>query len=59
MWADLLSRPGDLFSDAYPYLRFGRQESLDIENGINDDRWLASEGEEERESAQKEFEFLR
>jgi Domain of unknown function (DUF4365) len=59
MWADLLSRPGDLFTDEYPLLQFGRPEILDIENGIDDDKWLAREDKEERESAQKEFDFLK
>ena len=59
MWADLLSRQSDLFTDEYPFLRFGRPEILDIENGINDDQWLAREDKEERESTQNEFEFLK
>lgn len=59
MWADLLCRPGDLFTGEYPFIQFGRLESLDVESGINDEQWLAREEEEERLSAQKQFEFLK
>lgn len=59
MWADFLARPGDLFTGDYPFLEFGRLESLDFDYGINDGQWLEREDETERKSAQSELEFLK
>jgi hypothetical protein len=59
MWADVLARSGNMFTEAYPYLRFGSLKTLDFEHGINDALWLEHEDVEEKQSAQTELEFLK
>lgn len=58
MWADLFARSGTLFMSAYPYLRFGKLQTLDLEYGINDAMWLEKEDPPDREAAQAELELL-
>jgi hypothetical protein len=48
MWADYLSRRGDLFTADYPFLSFGKLVPLSIERGIVDDAWLPGEDVHER-----------
>lgn len=48
MWADYLTRRGDLFTADYPFLSFGKLVSLSIERGIVDDSWLPGEEVHER-----------
>jgi len=58
MWADLLARSSTLFSEAYPHIRFGLLETLDLDFGINDQIWLEREDAQDRQAAQSEMEFL-
>lgn len=51
MWADYLSRPGDMFTPTYPFLEFGSLRQFDIEVGIDDEMWLQSEPTEDTEAA--------
>ena len=48
MWADYLTRRGDLFTAEYPFLSFGKLVPLSIERGIVDDSWLPGEDIQER-----------
>ena len=44
MWADVLAeRRGDLFTSTYPHLRFGELVKLNVDVGIDDQAWLATE----------------
>ncbi len=43
MWAELLSRPPDLFSTAYQHLSFDRITTFEIDAGIDDQAWLHRE----------------
>lgn len=43
MWAVYLSRPQDLLSVNYPFLRFGQLATVDINASLPDDVWYKSE----------------
>ena len=43
MWAVYLSRPQDLLSSNYPFLRFGQLATVDINASLPDDVWYKSE----------------
>ena len=45
MWADYLSRPRDLFSSEYPFLRFGQLATVNINTSLPDDLWNNMEEE--------------
>ena len=46
MWADYLSRPHDLFSLNYSFLRFGQLATVDINASLPDDLWNNAEEDE-------------
>ncbi|MDO8673149.1 MAG: DUF4365 domain-containing protein [Dehalococcoidia bacterium] len=48
MWAEYLSRPPDMFTRDYPFLRFGDIETFETDSGIEDRAWL---GQEEKAEA--------
>jgi hypothetical protein len=48
MWADYLSRPGDLFRGDYPFLSFGTLARIPIDIGIDDASWMPAEDTAER-----------
>ncbi len=50
MWAEYLSRDGNLFEPQYPLLRFGELTRFEVEAGLDDDAWLERdvEGGEDR-----------
>ena len=50
MWADYLSRPQDLFSSNYSFLRFGQLATVDINASLPDDLWNNAEEEDEAEN---------
>jgi hypothetical protein len=50
MWADYLSRPGDMFTPQYPFLEFGTLQQFEINVGIDDDAWLESEPDKEADT---------
>jgi len=43
MWAELLTRPGDMYRPDYPYLGFGEPLSFDLDVGLDDEAWLERE----------------
>ena len=51
MWAVYLSRPQDLLSSNYPFLRFGQLATVDINASLPDDVWYKSE---EKDASAKE-----
>jgi hypothetical protein len=58
MWVDYLSRPSDMFTSQYPFLKFGDLERFEIEAGIDDELWLESEPDEEAEAARASLDEL-
>jgi hypothetical protein len=48
LWADVLARGGDLFTPSYPFLEFGKLETMQLDVGIEDDAWLKREEEKEK-----------
>jgi hypothetical protein len=58
MWTDILTRRGDMFVESYPYLQFGKLETLEFDHGIEDANWLEHETDVDKKSAQTELEFL-
>jgi len=58
MWADYLSRPSDLFTAQYPFLKFGALQTFDVQVGIDDEAWLSHEPEEEAESTRSSLSEL-
>lgn len=48
MWAELLTKPPDLYVPDYPHLRFGDLPSVEFSMGINDKDWLKRESEAEK-----------
>ena len=53
MWADYLSRPHDLFSLHYSFLRFGQLATVDINASLPDDLWNNAEEEDEVENLEE------
>lgn len=49
MWAEYLREKGDFFTTPYPFLTFGSLVTLDLDAGLDDKRWLRSEGTENTE----------
>jgi hypothetical protein len=43
MWEEILSASEDLFVDPYPYLSFGRLLAFNIDRGIDDASWAATD----------------
>lgn len=43
LWADILTRKGDLVHQDYPFLRFSELLSFELPYGINDEEWLSHE----------------
>lgn len=58
MWADYLSKPGDMFTPAYPFLEFGSLQQFSIEVGIDDEIWLRSEPDEDADAARASIDEL-
>jgi hypothetical protein len=48
MWADKLRGALTLFSQPYPFLKFGSLVSFDLDHGIDDRSWLPQEEREEQ-----------
>lgn len=53
MWAVYLSRPQDLLSVNYSFLRFGLLVTVDINTSLNDDVWSNVEEEDESKKLRK------
>lgn len=45
MWADFLAAEPDLFQSRYPFLCFGQLMRFEVEQGINDHKWLPREAD--------------
>jgi hypothetical protein len=58
MWADHLSRPSDLFTPEYPFLKFDALQRFNIKVGIDDKAWLSHESDEEAESTRSSLSEL-
>ena len=54
MWAVYLSRPQDLLSSNYPFLRFGQLATVDINVSLPDDVWYKSEEKDKSAEENKE-----
>jgi hypothetical protein len=46
MWAEYLSRDGNLFEPQYPLLGFGELMRFEVEAGVDDAAWLERDGDE-------------
>lgn len=46
MWAEYLSRNGNLFEPQYPLLGFGELMRFEVEAGVDDAAWLERDGDE-------------
>ena len=57
MWAELLTKPADLYIADYPHLRFNSQLTFDFPHGVDDADWRNRENEGARESLATEPEF--
>lgn len=51
MWADYLTKPGDMITPEYPYLSFGPLATFQLDAGVDDKHWLEREDEDERKKA--------
>jgi hypothetical protein len=57
MWAELLTKPADLYMNDYPHLRFDPQLTFDFPYGVDDSDWRNRESEASKESLEGEAEF--
>jgi hypothetical protein len=46
MWASCLAETVSLYSDDYPFLKFGNLHTFELDRGINDAAWLPQEEDE-------------
>lgn len=58
MWAAYLAPPTSLFTEEYPFLKFGSLETFDLEAGIDDAAWLQQDDAEHTAGDQETTETL-